>query len=67
MNFNEFPKVNTQINKTNMQDKLKESHDLNIEVEKWKANGGVIEFGPSFGSAPRHCSYKNVNDSYHLS
>ena len=66
MTFNEFPQVQTQINKTSIQKKIAESEKLQEQIKKFKSNGGVIKVFAAFGSAPIHCSYKNVNDSYHL-
>ena len=65
MTFNEFPQVQTQINKTSIQKKIAQSELLQKQIEKFKSNGGVIKVFAAFGSVPKHCSYKEVNDSYH--
>ena len=65
MNLHEFPLVQEQINKTSIQKKIAQSELLQKQIEKFKSNGGVIKVFAAFGHSPIHCSYKEVNDSYH--
>ena len=64
MNLHEFPSVQNE-NKTNLNKKIKQSELLQKQIEKFKSNGGVVKVIAAFGLAPKHCSYKEVNDSYH--
>ena len=64
MNLHEFPSVQNE-NKTNLNKKIAQSELLQKQIEKFKSNGGVIKVFAAFGSVPKHCSYKEVNDSYH--
>lgn len=64
MNLHEFPSIQDKPSKTNLQKKIKQSNDIQEEIEKFESNGGVVKVIASFGSAPKHCSCKQVNDSY---
>ena len=64
MNLHEFPSIQDKPSKSNIQKKIKQSNDIQDAIEKFKSSGGVVKVIASFGSVPKHCSYKQVNDSY---
>ena len=64
MNLSEFPSIQDKPSKSNLQKKIKQSNDIQDAIDKFKSKGGVVKVIASFGSVPKHCSYKQVNDSY---
>ena len=64
MNLSEFPSIQDKPSKSNLQKKIKQSNDIQDAIEDFESKGGVVRVCASFGSVPKHCSYKKVNDSY---